>query len=139
MSGWHQTIIIGNVGREPELRQTPNGLAVCNFSVAVTDVWYDKNTDEKREKTTWYRVSCWRKLAETANQYVHKGMQIMIVGNVEAQAYMNNAGEPAASLELTARDMKFLGSKRDGTQGGGPGDDYDDFVPPPSNPNDIPF
>ena len=109
MSGWHQTIIIGNVGRDPELRQTQGGLAVCNFSVAVSEVWYDKNTGEKQEKTTWYRVSCWRKLAETANQYVHKGMQIMVVGNVEAQAYMDNAGEPAASLALTARDMKFLG------------------------------
>jgi single-strand DNA-binding protein len=141
MAGWHQTIIIGNVGRDPEMKYLQSGQAVCSFSVAVGEVWYDKNTNEKREKTTWYRVSCWRKMAETANQYVHKGMQIMITGNVEARGYTNNAGEVTASLEITARDMKFLGGRRDGDQGGGGEQrgDYDDFSPPPSSPDDIPF
>ena len=140
MSGWHQTIVIGNVGRDPELKYTQSGQAVCSFSVAVNDVWYDKNTNEKREKTTWYRVSCWAKMAETANQYVHKGMQIMITGNVTANGYTNNAGEVTASLELNARDMKFLGGRRDDSQGGGGQGDYsDDFSPPPSSPDDIPF
>lgn len=109
--GWHQTIIIGNVGKEPELRYTPNNVPVCTFSVAVTERWNDKQSNEKKEKTTWYRVTCWRGLAETANQYVKKGMQIMVTGTVEVRAYTNNAGEAAASLELNAANFQFLGGK----------------------------
>lgn len=145
MAGWHQTIIVGNVGREPEMRYTQSGTPVCSFSVAVTERWNDRQSSEKREKTTWYRVSCWRQLAETANRFVHKGMQIMVVGNVEANAYLNNAGEATASLELTARDMQFLGSRDgQGNEGGGGGNagrgNYDDdYGPPPSDMNDIPF
>jgi len=112
MASWHQTIIVGNVGNSPEIKYLQSGAAVCSFSVAVNEVWYDKNTNEKSDKTTWYRVSCWQKMAETANQYVRKGMQIMIVGTVSVNAYTNNAGEAAASLELAARDMKFLGRAR---------------------------
>ena len=116
MASWHQTIIVGNVGNSPEIKYLQSGVAVCSFSVAVNEVWHDKGTNEKRDKTTWYRVSCWQKMAETANQYVHKGMQIMIVGTVSVNAYTNNAGEAAASLELTARDMKFMSGRGDGNQ-----------------------
>ncbi len=133
MAGYQYTIIIGNVGRDPEIRYLDNGAAVCSFSVAVTERWKDRQTNEPREKTTWFRVTAWRKLAETCNQYVHKGMQIMVTGTVSASAYTNPAGEPTATLELTARDVQFL-SGRDG-QGGRP----DDFAPPPSNVDDIPF
>lgn len=134
MAGYQQTIIIGNVGRDPELRYTQSGVAVCSFSVAVTESWTDKQSNEKREKTNWYKVSAWKQLAEISNQYVRKGMQIMVVGNVEARGYTNNNNEPAASLELTARDIQFLGG-RDGAQGGN-GDDYDT---PPREMNDVPF
>ena len=116
MASWHQTIIVGNVGNSPEIKYLQSGVAVCSFSVAVNEAWYDKNTNEKLDKTTWYRVSCWQKMAETANQYVRKGMQIMIIGTVSVNAYTNNAGEATASLELTAREIKFLGSRGDGNQ-----------------------
>lgn len=139
MAGFQQTIIIGNVGRDPELRYTQSGAAVCSFSVAVTERWTDRQTNEKREKVNWYKVSAWRGLAETVNQYVHKGMQIMVVGNVEARGYLNNNGEPAASLELTARDIQFLGSRGEGGNSGGQRDNEDDFSPPPRDMNDIPF
>jgi single-strand DNA-binding protein len=143
MAGFHQTIIIGNVGRDPEMRYTQSGVAVCGFTVAVSERWNDRQSNEKREKTTWYRVSAWRQLAEICQQYVHKGMQIMVAGNVEARAYLDNSGQPAASLELTARDIQFLGSRdnRGGGGdygGGGPGYE-DDFAPPPRDVNDIPF
>ncbi len=148
--GWHQTVIIGNVGRDPEMRYTANGTPVCSFSVAVTEKWNDRQSNERREKTTWYRVSCWRGLAETANRFVHKGMQIMIAGTVEADAYTNNAGEVVGTLELTARDMQFLGGQRNeeggGNYGGGHGGDdgYDSDrgggrQAPPSDLSDIPF
>ncbi|MCL4256127.1 MAG: single-stranded DNA-binding protein [Anaerolineae bacterium] len=140
MAGWHQTIIIGNVGREPDMRYTPTNIPVCSFTVAVTERWNDRQSNEKREKTTWYRVTCWRGLAETANQYVKKGMPIMVVGTVEARGYKNNAGEAAASLELTATTFQFLGGGNMGGGGSGEhsGDNYDDFAPP-TNMGDIPF
>ena len=141
MAGFQQTIIIGNVGRDPELRYTGSGVAVCDFSVAVTERWKDRQTNEQKERTNWYRVTCWRGLAETANNYVHKGMQIMVSGNVEASAYMGQDGEPRASLDLTARDIQFLGSRGDRAEGGNQGAGFDeDFAPPPvNNADDIPF
>ena len=143
MAGYEYTIIVGNVGRDPELRYTQGGVAVCSFSVAVTTRWNDRQTNEKREKTKWYRVSAWRGLAETCNTYVRKGMQIMVTGTVDASAYINQAGEAAASIELTARDVQFLGRRDDETQAGGDSGgrsgDYDEFAPPPRDPDDIPF
>ncbi len=134
---WHQTIVIGNVGRNPELRYLQSGTAVCDFSVAVSESWTDNATNERREKTTWYRVSAWGRLGEICNQYLQKGRQVMVVGTVEARAYTDKSGQPAASLELRARDVRFLGSKNE-REGGGNGG-YDDFAPPPDNMGDIPF
>ncbi len=134
MAGYQYTIIIGNVGRDPELRYTGSGVAVCNFSVAVSRRWTDRTTNEPREETTWFRVSAWRGLAETASQYVHKGMQIMITGRVAASAFLGQDGQPRATLEITALDMQFLGrrgERGDVPEGGGEG--Y------PDAPEDLPF
>lgn len=109
MAGYQYTIIIGNVGRDPELRYTQSGVAVCDFSVAVNRTWTDRQSGQRREETTWFRVSAWRGLAETVSQYVHKGMQIMVAGRVDASAFIGQDGEPRASLELTAQDIQFLG------------------------------
>lgn len=139
MAGWAQTIIIGNVGRDPEMRYLQNGTAVCSFSVAVSRRWNDRNTNEQREKTVWYRVSCWRQLAETANNYVKKGMQIMVEGELEpARAYLDNSGQPAATLELTAQNMQFLGQRGDNAGSAG---EYEDAYSGnnSSNVDDIPF
>jgi single-strand DNA-binding protein len=136
MAGWEQTIIVGNVGRDPELRYTQQGVPVCDFSVAVTRRFGREDQGERREKTTWYRVTCWRQQAEIAAQYVRKGTQIMVVGTVEASAYQDRAGQPAASLNLTANNFQLLGS-RDG--GAGERGGYDDFAPPPDDVGDIPF
>jgi single-strand DNA-binding protein len=139
MAGYQYTIIVGNVGRDPELRYTQSGVAVASFSVAVTERWSDRQSNERREKTTWFRVSAWRQLAETVNQYVHKGMQIMVAGTIEASAYLDNSGQAAATLELTARDIQFLGSRND-PQSGGSGSGYEDYGQPPADDlNDIPF
>lgn len=134
---FHQTIIIGNLGRDPELRYTQSGRAVCSFSVAVSERWTDRQTNEKREKTTWYRVSAWGNLGENCSRYLSKGRQVMVLGTVEARGYTNSAGEAAASLELTARDVQFLSGRGDGD--GGNRNEYDDFAPPPNDMNDIPF
>lgn len=130
MAGYQYTVIIGNVGRDPEMRYTQNGVAVCDFSVAVSRSWTDKGTNEKKEETTWFKVSAWRNLAETCNQYVKKGMQIMVAGRVSASAFMGQDGQPRSSLELLALDVQFLGRRGESTgEGGG----Y------PSEPEDLPF
>ena len=103
---FNQTIIVGRVGGDSEMRYTPDGIAVCNFTVAV-----NKKTgkgDNKKESTTWVKVTCWRERAETAAQYVKKGMEIMVVGEVKATAYLDKSGEARATLELTANDLRFL-------------------------------
>lgn len=135
---WHQTIIVGNLGRDPEMRYLQSGRGVCSFSVAVSEKWTDRTSNERREKTTWYNVSAWGQLAETCNTYLKKGRQVMVVGTVDARGYLNNNGEPAASLDLTARDVRFIGSRED-QAGGGSGGNYDDFSPPADDLNDIPF
>jgi len=115
---WHQTIIVGNLGSDPELRYIQSGRAVCNFSVAVSERWRDRESNEQREKTTWYRVAVWGNQAETCNQYLSRGQQVMVIGNVRARAYMNNNGEAAASLDMTARDVRFLGGRGGDGAGG---------------------
>ena len=118
MAGYQYTIIVGNVGRDPEMKYTQTGVAVCDFSVAVTKRF--KSGDEQRETTTWFRVTAWRALAETCNAHVHKGMQIMVTGEIEASAYAGQDGNPRASLELTAQNVTFLGRKGDGEQAAPP-------------------
>src|SRR5690349_16842546 len=109
MAGWAQTVIIGNVGRDVVFKYTQSGIAVADFSVAVTT--RRGSAENRTEKTVWYRVSAWRQLAEIANQYVKKGQQIMVVGSVEVNAFMGKDGTPQASLELTADNFQMLGSR----------------------------
>ncbi len=136
MAGYQYTVIVGNVGRDPEMRYTQGGVPVASFSVAVTERWTDRQTNERKEKTNWYRVTCWRNLAETANNYVRKGTQILVVGTVSASAYMGQDNQPRATLELTAQNFQLLGSRGDGQGSVG----NDDFAPPDSeNMEDIPF
>ncbi|TVR21627.1 MAG: single-stranded DNA-binding protein [Anaerolineaceae bacterium] len=136
---YHQTIVVGNLGNDPEMRYLPSGTPVCNMNVAVSERWSDRQTGEKREKTTWYRVAVFGPQADNCAKYLAKGRQVMVVGTVEASAYMNKAGEPAASLELRARDVRFLsggggGSSSDGDYGGDSGG-----ASSPGSMDDIPF
>lgn len=130
MSGWSQTIIVGNVGRDVEMRYTQAGIPVASFSVAVTRKF--GSGDDRQEKTTWYKVTCWRQLAEIASQYVKKGMQVMVVGTVDVSAYVNKAGEAAASLEMTADTLQMLGGRGEAEAAGERG-------LPQANGGDIPF
>lgn len=134
---YHQTIIVGNLGSDPETRYLPSGTPVTNFNVAVNESWTDKQTNERREKTTWYRVAVYGRQAEVVAQYLSKGRQVMVVGTVEANAFMGNDGQPRASLDLRARDVRFLSGSGNG---GGRSDNYDNsFSSPPQDMDDIPF
>ncbi len=133
MSSFQQVIIVGNVGRDPELKYLQSGVPVCNFTVAVNQV--TGSAENRTEKTVWFRVAAWRQLGEIANQYLAKGRQVLVIGTVEARAYTDNSGQPQASLELTARDIRFLGTREDREQAG----QFDETAPPADNLSDIPF
>lgn len=112
---YQQCIIVGNLGRDVELKYLPSGDAVCKFSVAVTERW-TKN-GERQEKTTWFSVSAFGTLAESCAQYLAKGSQVMCIGTVEARAYQGKDGNPAASLDMRARDVRFLSRRESGDDG----------------------
>jgi single-strand DNA-binding protein len=139
MAGWQQLIVVGNVGKAEDLKYLQSGVAVLNFSIAVNSV--TGQGDQKQERTTWFRVAAWRQLAESLAPYIAKGKQVMVVGTVDARAYADNAGQPAASLEITAREIRLLGSRGEGEgRGSGGGNEYGDYAPaPPDTMGDIPF
>lgn len=136
---WHQTIIVGNLGADPEFSYLPSGTAVCNLRVAVNESWKDRQTGERREKTTWYRVAVFGAQAETVSKYLSKGRQVMVIGNVEARAYAGQDGQPRASLDLRAREVRFLSGNAGPSSGGQQGDYDNEFSPPPDSMDDIPF
>lgn len=101
--------IIGHLGRNPEMRYTQDGTPVTTFSVATSQHWMGAG-GERQEKTTWFRVTAWRKLAETCNEYLAKGRLVFIEGTCSAHGWLNKqTGEANASIEITARNVKFLG------------------------------
>lgn len=104
---YQHTVIVGRLGNDPELRYTEDGTPVTDFSVAVSRRWTDQS-GETQERTTWFRVTAWRKLAETCAQYLSKGRMVLADGEVSASAWTNRDGDPVATLELTARNVKFL-------------------------------
>ena len=114
---YQKVVIVGNLGTDPEMRFTPSGVPVTSFNVAVNRRWTDNN-GELREKTTWFRVTAWRKLAEQCNQYLSKGRLVLVEGEIEASAWKDSDGNPRATLELTARAVRFLGSGRGNGNGG---------------------
>ncbi|MFQ3536144.1 MAG: single-stranded DNA-binding protein [Aggregatilineales bacterium] len=117
---FQQLIIVGNVGRDPEFKYTEGGIAVCIFSVAVNKV--TGRGEQRKEKTTWFRVTLWRERAETASQLIKKGQRVLLIGEVGARAYVDKQGNPTASLEMTANEFKLLSTKEAGEPAGAGGE-----------------
>lgn len=115
---YQHIVIVGNVGRDPEMRYTPSGDPVTNFSVAVNRRWTNRD-GQPQEKTTWFRVSVFGRQAETVHQYVTKGRQVLVEGEVDASAYMAQDGTPRASLDLRARNVRFIGTRAEAGATGG--------------------
>lgn len=108
---YQSTTIVGHLGGDPSMRYTSSGVAVTSFSVATSRKWTDA-AGAAQERTTWFKVSAWRKLAEVCNQYLHKGQLVMVEGEIDASAYTpKDGGDPRATLELRANTVKFLGGK----------------------------
>lgn len=116
---YSKTIVVGHLGRDPEMRFTSGGQSVTSFSVATSRRWTDQS-GQTQEKTTWFRVTAWGKLGELCNQYLAKGRIVLVEGDIEASAWKSQEGEARASLELTARNVRFIGG-RDMVVGGGGG------------------
>lgn len=130
---YHKLIIVGNLGRDPEIRYLPSGDPVTNFSVAVNESWTDRE-GEKQERTVWYRISAWGRLAEVCNEYLQKGRQVLVEGTLQAddetggpRVWESRDGQPRASFEVRARRVLFLGSRGSSTSNE-PGEEEEEIL-----------
>jgi len=112
MASVNKVIIVGNLGRDPETRYLPSGEAVTNISVATTETWKDKASGEKKEATEWHRISFFGRLAEVAGEYLKKGSQVYIEGQLRTRKYQDKeTGKDRYSTEIRADRMQMLGSR----------------------------
>jgi len=108
---FNKVILVGNLGRDPELRYTPQGTPVCSFSMATNERRKDKN-GEMQDQTTWFKVTLWNRQAETAAQYLTKGRPVYIEGRLRVEEWTDRDGKPRHTLEVHATDMQFIGGGR---------------------------
>ncbi|MBV8209107.1 MAG: single-stranded DNA-binding protein [Burkholderiaceae bacterium] len=112
MASVNKVILVGNLGRDPETRYSPDGAAITNVSVATTSQWKDKNTGEKREETEWHRVAFFGRLAEIAGEYLKKGSQVYIEGRLRTRKWQDKDGQDRYTTEIVADVMQMLGSRQ---------------------------
>jgi single-strand DNA-binding protein len=110
--GLNKVMIIGHLGRDPEMRYTPSGRPVTTFSVATTRSWTSADGD-RHEETEWFNVVAWGSLAEICNQYLHKGQQVYVEGRLQTRRWEDNEGNKHFTTELVAKEMIMLGDRRD--------------------------
>jgi single-strand DNA-binding protein len=118
MASVNKVIIVGNLGRDPEVRYNPNGVAWCTVSIATTRNWKDKTSGEKQEETEWHRVVFNDRLAEIAGEYLRKGRSVYVEGRLKTRKWTDKDGVEKFTTEIIANDMQMLGS-REGMGGGG--------------------
>lgn len=112
MRSVNKVILIGHVGRAPEVRYTASGIPVANFSLATTDVWND-SSGKKQEKTEWHRIVVWSKLAEFCQHYISKGMLLWVEGSIQSRNWQDRDGMQRTTYEIRARDIGILEPKKD--------------------------
>jgi single-strand DNA-binding protein len=121
MGSYNKATIVGNLGRDAELRFTPGGTAVASISVATTETWNDKNTGQKKEQTEWHRVVVWGKQAESLEQYLTKGKQVLVEGRIQTRKWKDKDGVDRYTTEIKADRIVLLGGGGDGARSGGGG------------------
>jgi single-strand DNA-binding protein len=135
----NKVILVGNLGRDPEVRYTPGGQAVANFTVATNDSWTDK-AGQKQERTEWHRVVVWAKLAELCGEYLSKGRQVYLEGRLQTREWTNKEGAKQYTTEVVANQVVFLaggergqgrGTSRGAASSGAAASGGDDFGQPP--------
>ncbi|MCK5237583.1 MAG: single-stranded DNA-binding protein [Deltaproteobacteria bacterium] len=146
----NKAILIGRLGGDPEVRYTPNGSAVANFTVATSENWKDKE-GAKQERTEWHRIVTFGRLAEICGEYLNKGKQVYIEGRIQTRQWEDRDGNKRYTTEIVANQMQMLGSKNDqgggsgggggggGSSSGGGGGSSAPDGPPPIDDDDIPF
>src|SRR5690606_9201086 len=144
--GVNKVILIGNLGRDPEVRYMPSGSAVANITLATTEVWRDRQTGEQQERTEWHNVVFFNRLAEIAGEYLRKGSKVYVEGSLRTRKWQDKNGQDRYTTEIVASDMQMLDSRGSGGssrwQQEAPA--QDDFEPPQSSgpddfDDDIPF
>lgn len=145
--GINKVIAIGNLGRDPETRYLPSGAAVCNFSIAVSEHWKDKQTGEQKERTEWINVEVWGNTAEACQKYLNKGSQCYVEGKMQTDKWQDKDGNDRWTTKVRADSVQFLGSPRGGENRPPAGDARDQDGKPPHGSgskqddfdDDIPF
>ena len=107
----NKAILVGRLGRDPEIRYTQSGMAVANFTVATNEKWKDKNSGEMQERTEWHRIVAWGKLAEICGEYLSKGRQVYIEGRLQTRDWEDKDGNKRQTTEIVANEMKMLEPK----------------------------
>ena len=122
MASVNKVIIIGNLGRDPEVRYAPSGAAICNVAIATSRSWKDKTSGERQEETEWHRVVFYDRLAEIAGEYLKKGKSIYVEGRLKTRKWTDKDGAEKITTEIIAQEMTMLGGREDGAgprSGGG--------------------
>jgi single-strand DNA-binding protein len=133
--GLNKVMIIGHLGRDPEMRYTPSGRPVASFSVAVSRNWKSSNGERKSE-TEWFKIVAWGRLAEICKEYLHKGQQVYIEGRLQTRQWEDKEGQQRTSVEVVANEMTMLGERREK----GMSDNLSAEPPPPEMDEDeFPF
>lgn len=125
--GINKVILVGNLGKDPEMRYTPGGAAIANVTIATSESWKDKQTGEQQEKTEWHRVVFFNRLAEIVGEYLKKGSQVYVEGRLQTRKWQDQSGQDRYTTEVVAGEMQMLGGR--GGSGGGTstgGDDHYD-------------
>ncbi len=128
--GINKVILVGNLGKDPEVRYSASGSAIANITIATTDSWKDKQSGEKQERTEWHRVVFFNRLAEIVGEYLKKGSQVYIEGRLQTRKWQDKEGMDRYTTEIVANDMQMLGSRAGGGDSGG----YDQSYSQPAQP-----
>lgn len=146
--GINKVILVGHLGKDPEVRYAPSGQAIANVTLATSEQWKDKNTGEKQERTEWHRVVFFSRLAEIAGEYLKKGSQVYVEGRLQTRKWQDKDGQDRYTTEIVANEMQMLGGRGNsgggdsysqdssynapepaGASSGGAADDFDDDIP----------
>jgi single-strand DNA-binding protein len=142
MASVNKAILIGNLGRDPEIRYTPSGQAVASFTLATSEKWRDKD-GQMQERTDWHNIVCWGRQAELANQYLKKGRPVYIEGRIQNRSYDDKEGNKKYISEVVVQRLQFLGGKPDDAGSGGGGGSHQELpeMPPDTmaEDDDLPF
>jgi len=136
--GINKVILVGNLGKDPEVRYMPNGQAVANVTIATSESWKDKNTGEQQEKTEWHRVVFFRRLAEIVGEYLKKGSKIYVEGKLQTRKWQDNQGQDRYTTEIIANEMQMLDSRGSGGGANAGGNNYSSNTPPPIEQSQAP-